>query len=120
MPGGADAEPDPADPGGDAGHGGQLAHQLRQSRGHRLADIENAEARALPLRQLRGKPPGEAGGIAFGKGGGKWRAHDRPPISGATTGAMRSTSAATPRPFGWIPSGWLSSGRIATPSRKNG
>jgi len=62
----------------------------------------------------------EADRISGRHSGGKLRAHDAPPMSPATTGAILSTSTATPFSFGWRPSGWLSSGFIATPSRKNG
>src|SRR5439155_9836960 len=104
----------------DAGAIGQLAHQHRQRHGGRFADIENAEVRVLSLGQLRENAGRDGLEFAFGKSGGKRRAHDGPPISRARTGAMRSTSAAMPRSFGCSPSGWLSCGSIATPSRKNG
>ena len=50
--GGADAEPDPADPGGGPGRIGQFADELRQDGGGRLADIQHAERGAVSLRQL--------------------------------------------------------------------
>ncbi len=53
VPGGADPEPDAADPGGDAGAGGQLAQQFGDRRRGRLGDVENAQIRLLPFRQLR-------------------------------------------------------------------
>ena len=52
VSGGADAEPDPADPGGGPGRLAQLADELRQGRRGRLADIEHAERGALIFGQL--------------------------------------------------------------------
>ena len=71
LAGGADPEPDPADPGVDAGRRRQLADEQRQRLRGRLADIQHAERRALVLRQLRDEAGGEGGGIALGEGGGE-------------------------------------------------
>ena len=85
VPAGKDAEPDAADPRGDAGAGGQIADQLRQHRRGRLADIEDAERRVfLGARELRQTVPSEGGHVANGQGGGKGRTHQEPPISRAT------------------------------------
>ena len=83
--GGADAEPDPADPGGGAGRLGQLADELRQGRAGRLADIQHAERGALSFGQLAAQLLGEGRGIALGEGGGETGAHDRSPSSLATS-----------------------------------
>src|SRR3954469_17849909 len=116
----ADTEPDPADPGGGPGRLGQLADELRQGRAGRLADIDHAERGALSIGQLMAQTLGQGSGIALGEGGGEAGGHDRPPSRSTMRGAMRSTIAATPRALGWRRSGWLRSGSIATPSRKNG
>ncbi len=84
LPGGADPEPNPADPGRDPRAVGQLAGEQRQHRGGRLADIKDAEVRPIPGGQLREQARRKGRGVAFGEGGGEGCAHDGPPISRAT------------------------------------
>ena len=104
----------------DPGALSKSTNELGKSRGSRLAQIEYPEIGSLERRDPGDAARYEADRISGRHSGGKLRAHDAPPMRPATTGAILSTSTATPFSFGWRPSGWLSSGFIATPSRKNG
>ena len=84
LSGGTDTETDAADPGIDAGPGGEIAHQPRQCRRGRFADIKNAE-RCVSSRagELRQATLSQGVDIANGQSGGKGRRHQEPPISRA-------------------------------------
>src|SRR5262249_12223282 len=116
----ADAEPHASDPSVDPGMLGEGANEFGHNGGGRLGPGENPQI-SSPSGRNSGDPFGhEAERISDRGSRSKSRAHDAPLMIPATTGAILSTSTAIPRSFGWSPSGWLSSGFIATPSRKNG
>ena len=96
----ADAEPHAADPGLDPGVLGEGVNELGKNRGSRLGQIEYAQIGANGRRD-----PGDAllhkpERISNRDGGGELRVHEAPPMRSATSGAILSTSTATPRSFG--------------------
>ena len=104
--GGADAEPDPADPGSGPGRLGQLADELRQGRAGRLADIQHAERGALSFGQLTAAAARRGlAGSPSAKAAAKRALMTALRAARRHRGAMRSTITATPRAFGWRPSG---------------
>ena len=76
------------------------ADKLGQGRGRRLGRIEYSQRGPIHGREAGDALRREVRRISGGGGSSKLRAHDGPPTSRATTGAIRSTSTATPRSFG--------------------
>src|SRR5207248_1149173 len=93
-------EPDSADPGANSRVFGKTADQLGQSRRRRLGRIEDPKRGSIHRGEARDALAGEARGFSGGGGRSELRAHDASPTRRATTGAIRSTSTATPRSFG--------------------
>ena len=126
--GDADAEADGAHPVVYAGPLAQRVDDAAEFALHLIGDVDEPQAGVLRRADLRHAGlchflPAAARSMRHAEGAGD-RVHAQPPpgdFSNPTTeGVMRSTMVAMPRALGWIPSARLSSGRAATPSRKNG
>src|SRR6266436_3443576 len=93
-------EPHAADPGTNSRVFGKSADKLGQGRRRRLGRIEYPERGSIHGGEAGDALRGEAFRFSGGSSGSELRAHDGPPTRWATTGAIRSTSTATPRSFG--------------------
>src|SRR6266436_1002073 len=93
-------EPHAADPGTNSRVFGKSADKLGQGRGRRLGRIEYPERSAIHGRETGDALRREVRRFSRGGSGSELRAHDGPPTSRATNGAILSTSTATPRSLG--------------------
>ena len=101
----ANSESDSANPRANPGVRSKSASDLWQNGRRRLRGVENPQCRSIHDRQRGDALRRKARRVAGRRDSGEPRAHDELPTSRATTGANRSTKTATPRSFGWSPSG---------------
>ena len=101
----ANSKSDPANPRVNSGVRSESPSDLWQNGGRRLSGVKNPQCCSIHDRQRGDALRRKDGRVAGHRDSGEPRAHDEPPTSRATTGAKRSTKTATPRSFGWSPSG---------------